>query len=291
MTHTKKHIEKEPELSREMQDIISGSHIAWDKSKEQIWHEMEGKLDNAQPDRTKVIYMQLKRLAVAAVLLILIGVPALMTLYTKTIETPSGQHAELLLPDNSKVVVNAQSSISYKPLMWKITRRVKFEGEAFFDIEKGKKFEVISGVGKTIVLGTSFNIYSRNNEYNVTCVTGKVKVVENNSNGQVILAPGEKARLKSDGKLEMQSGINFEQDMSWMKNRFSFTSVPLKRVFEEIGRQYGIKISISGQIDNIYTGTFNKNESIESVLGLVCRPFNLKYSRKSENEYIISSEN
>ena len=80
------------------------------------------------------------------------------------------------------------------------------------------------------------------------------------------------------------------QSLSWLNNKFSFTSIPLPKVFEEISRQYGIKIKVSEGIDNIYTGTFNKSTSVENVLNLVCRPFNLKFTKKSENEFIISRD-
>ena len=77
------------------------------------------------------------------------------------------------------------------------SRKVSLEGEAFFEVNPGKKFEVVSKFGKTIVLGTSFNIYSRNSSYQVTCMTGKVKVIENTGRNEVSSAPRANSSIKS----------------------------------------------------------------------------------------------
>ena len=122
------------------------------------------------------------------------------------------------------------------------SRKVSLEGEAFFEVNPGKKFEVTSKFGKTVVLGTSFNIYSRNSNYQVTCVTGKVRVIENTGKNEVVILRGQKAALNPQGILDVQTGINTEQTISWLENKLSFTSVPLQQVFEEIGRQYGVVI-------------------------------------------------
>jgi len=213
MLKNQKHIEALPELDKEAQVMISGTYIAWEKSKDQLWEEMEGKLESYPLRPTKLIYLQLKRLAVAAVLLILAGIPSIMLLYTKTIDNSTGKQLSIILPDDSKVTINTQSSLSYKPLIWNISRTVKFEGEAFFNVQKGKKFEVVSKKGQTVVLGTQFDIYSRNNEYNVTCVSGKVKVIGSAHQSSVIIIAGQKAILKPDGTFEIQVKNNAQPEI------------------------------------------------------------------------------
>jgi transmembrane sensor len=215
MTNNVNHIKNEPELNREMQTMISGTSIAWSKAKEEIWPEMLEKMEGkaSASHRTRVVYLQFKRLAVAAALLILLGIPAAMLFYTKTIHNSSELSVDVLLPDHSKVTVNTLSVLSYKPLLWRFARTVKFEGEGFFEVQKGKKFEVASKKGKTIVLGTQFIVYSRSNDYNVTCVSGKVKVVEASYQNEAVLTAGQKALLKPDGTFEIQE-INTREDAS-----------------------------------------------------------------------------
>ncbi len=283
------HIDQE--LSKESLKMISETHVAWEKSKEQIWADMEKKLIAAQIHEPKVVFMPWMKIALAASIILLLGIPVIMQQYTRTLVIPMGEHSSITLPDNSTVKLNAQSTLSYKPLLYRFSRQIKFDGEAYFIVQPGKKFEVVSTRGTTFVLGTSFNVYSRDKYYRVTCVTGKVKVAENKAGSEIVLNPGEKAELNPEGLLEVQSEINPKQTLSWLQNRFSFTSIPLATVFEEIGRQYGVKITITGELDKRYTGTFNKSDTVDNVLILVCRPFNLKFTRKSADEYIISWEN
>jgi len=288
MVKKQKHIEQQPDFSREITEMISGTYIPWEKSKEQVWSELERKIEASPSGRIRVIARPWLKLAMAAAFTLLVGISVFMQLYTRTINIPAGQHLNIYLPDNSQAHLNAQSTLSYKPLIWRFSRHVRFEGEAYFEVQQGKKFEVTSGKGRTIVMGTSFNIYSRDNDYQVTCVSGKVKVVERISKKKVLLHQGQKAEVSPDGIIEIKSYVNTEQTLSWLANRFSFTSEPLSKVFEEIARQYGILISIPENIDNTYTGTFMKSSSVEDVLNLVCRPFNLEFTRKSKDEYIIS---
>lgn len=252
--------------------------------------DLEKRMGNQPAARSVSLIRTWPGIAMAAGLALLLGMSALIGFYTKTVNVPAGQHLEVSLPDNSTVRLNAQSTLSYKPFLWKIARTVKFEGEAWFDVMKGKRFEIISDKGKTIVLGTTFNIYSRNSEYQVTCISGKVKVLENTGTREVTLNPGQQAVINADGALEVQSDINTELTLSWLNNKFSFTSVPLVRVFEEIGRQYGVEISFPAGLEKTYTGTFVKDNSVENVLNLVCRPFDLNFTRKSDNEYSITGK-
>jgi ferric-dicitrate binding protein FerR (iron transport regulator) len=270
--------------------MISGASVPWEKSKEQVWAELEKRIDASKKPVKAVILRPWMSMA-AAVFALLIGFSAFMQIYTKKIRVPAGQHSSIDLPDDSHVKINAQSTISYKPLMWRFSRNVKLEGEAYFEVRKGKKFVVTSAYGKTTVMGTSFNIYARNQKYYVTCVSGNVRVTGRVKKKEAILNAGQRAALSETGILEVQAGINTEQTLSWTENRFSFTSVPVKQVFEEIARQYDIIISVPATIDKTYTGAFSKSASAGDVLNLVCRPLNLTYIRKSQNEYVISGNN
>lgn len=290
MEERKKNMEPD-HFPQQTEKLIANTKISWSRSKEEVWMEMEKKMETIPDARTISIVRPWLRVAVAAVAALLIGTSVFIGFYSKTIYVPAGKHSEIYLPDKSLVSMNAQSKISYKPYWWRFSRAVKFEGEAFFEVTKGKQFEIISDKGKTVVLGTSFNIYSRENDYKVTCITGKVKVIELIDNHEVILTHDQQATLDAQGALAVQSDIDTEQTLSWLNNKLSFTSEQLEIVFEEIGRQYGIIIEIPKNLDNTYTGTFMKDSTVENVLNLVCRPFNLNFSRKSDNEYIISRNN
>jgi transmembrane sensor len=288
MDESRKNIDHQSDKLKEPMELLSGTYVDWVKSKEQVWHELEKRMNSSEPVKVKVMFSPWIKLAMAAVFVLLIGFSVFMTLYTKTLVVPVAQHSMSYLPDGSSVHMNAQSSISYKPLLWIFSRNVRFEGEAFFEVQKGRKFQVVSDKGTTEVLGTSFDIYARDDDYDVTCITGNVKVTENKYNQAVILDPGEKAALNNAGKLIIQSGSDKEQVLSWMNNKLNFTSVPLTNVFKEIERQYGVIISIPENLDKIYTGTFRIDNPLDQTLDLICKPFGLSFTLKSKDEYIIT---
>ena len=205
MTKKLKYNNPEPELRPEVLKIISEARISWNRSKEEIWPELwervEGKAEPAF--RISSTYHSISRYAAAAAIMLLFGISAFLYGYTKTIRTSGSVQAEVLLPDNSRVTVFAHSYLSYKPLIWQFSRRVKMEGEGRFEVQKGKTFAVISKRGKTNVLGTEFLVYSRNKNYNVTCFSGKVKVIERENLKDVVITGGQKAILKPEGNFEI----------------------------------------------------------------------------------------
>lgn len=263
--------------------------IVWKKSKEEIWDELEGQLEeDAQEKETKIIQMNWMRYAAAIVLLAVSGV-LFMRFYFETVAVPSGEHASITLPDGSKVNINANSTLIYNPLWWKISRNLKLTGEAFFEVEKGNSFKVESEFGETSVLGTSFNIYSRDSIYSVTCVSGKVKVEVSETENQIILNPNEKANLNRSGTLDIDKNIKSNNETSWINNNFSFTGIPFKMVIEEVARQYNVKIILNDIENHRYTGYFSGDREIEEVLTLICSPFNITFTKDINGQYILKS--
>ncbi|WP_461636613.1 FecR family protein [Labilibaculum euxinus] len=286
MKNDNQHNELKPDM--DFINSLPKIEVTYSKSKEDVWKELSKKT-SASVAPAKVIKMKWAKYAAVACIVILIGFTGFINLYTKTIHCPKGEHLSVNLPDQSIVDLNANSSISYKPYWWKFSRKVKFEGEAFFTITKGSKFEIASNYGKTYILGTSFNIYARGNQYKVTCYTGKVKVVSTLTSDKILLLPNDHAFVTKNGKIKLQKCKNTEDKISWRNNLFLFTKTPLQLVFEEIELQYDIKIVEKGKFDLIYTGKFGKEKSVETVLHTVCMPLGLKFVKGPNNNYIITS--
>jgi ferric-dicitrate binding protein FerR (iron transport regulator) len=209
-----------------------------------------------------------------------------MKLYSKDIITDNGQHLTTNLPDGSEVTLNAGTKIKYHPLWWSFNRELKLSGEAFFSVKKGKQFDVISSNAKTSVLGTCFNIYARHEDYQVTCYSGKVKVTSFASGNKLYITPNEKVRLNKDGSLRLSKLKDIKAPVAWMNNMFIFTGTPINSVFEEIERQYAVKITTNTKYEYLYTGNFTRNQPVEQVLKMICRPYGLKFS-KTGDVYLI----
>ena len=271
----------------ETEGIFRELEVPCSKSREDAWSAIEGKMTERPSGRIIAFRSHLLILVAAASIALLAGVFSAFRFYAVNVYCPEGQHLSCSLPDGSKVEMNADSKIAYKPLWWRFSREVRFEGEGYFEVQKGDKFTVISGTGSTEVLGTSFNIFSRDSEYKVTCLTGKVKVISF-SRAEVILTPEYSASVNDHGDIVMTKELKAADVHSWTLNMFTFTSRPLDQVLKEISRQYNIRITLKSPADYIYTGHFSKNRPVEETLALVCAPFGLNFAKISEDEFEIS---
>lgn len=275
-------------------DFFKKVEVSFTKSKEDIWDTLSENLkeDNFVQPKGKLISMVWYKVA-AAVLIILVGSTSFMKFYTTTVFSDKGNHTNHILPDGSLVELNAASTISYHPYWWKFDREVSLEGEAFFEVKKGSRFNVESTFGNTEVLGTSFNIYARNNEYKVFCKTGRVKVSNITSTVELIITPGNIAVIENKTNSGRIENISSENITSWRVNEFVFNKESLVKVVEEIEYQYNVNIVLDvDQSDElIYSGRFKKRESADSTLELICQSFNLKFTSTGKNGYKISTNN
>lgn len=286
MSKNKRHIDLNLSPVNKPGGFLQKVEIPYKKTREEAWAELDEKLTEKPSPKFLIFSSHKVIFSVAAAILLLAGVFSLLRFYTSTVTCPEGQHLSYVLPDGSKIELNVDSKIAYHPLWWRFSRKLDFEGEGYFQVEKGKKFEVVSAFGRTEVLGTAFNIYSRENEYKVTCMTGRVKVTSFKSK-VAILSPNIEASVNSDGIIIVQRNLKPEENNAWVNNMFNFTARPLGEVFKEIARQYGIRIILNAGADYMYTGYFLKDKPVEEVLTLVCKPFGLTFARVSEKEYKI----
>jgi ferric-dicitrate binding protein FerR (iron transport regulator) len=225
----------------------------------------------------------------AATILLAVCTLSFAKFHTTNITCLRGEHLVHNLPDGSIIQLNAESSIRYAPYWWYFTRSVQLEGEAFFEVEKGSRFAVVSKLGTTEVLGTSFNIYARKDQYRVLCTTGKVKVTAHKSKHSLTLLPNELATLVDLKRLEKNKTAETTNIVAWKKNMFYFNTIPLAVIFDEIERQYAIKIDYQFTSNNVnkFTGSFEKRNDAEQVLQIVTFPFGFKVKKINPNYYKI----
>jgi len=275
-----------------LNSLVEHFEIPYKESKDEMWNKISVDIvDHTKSNSMNVPLMQINfRFAFGLVAILLIGIISFSGLYTRTITAPKGIHLAHILPDNSKVDLNAETSIRYKPFIWILDRKVALEGEAFFQVEKGDKFNVVSDNGITEVLGTSFNIFARKDNYKVFCKTGKVKVSSTQTDVDFLIKPGELVIIDNANKKGNVQNALSESIISWKDNKFNFQSESLDKVFEEIGRQYNVHINAEiGQIEKMaYSGYFEKNNDAENSLALICETFNFNLRKVDNKNYIVS---
>lgn len=237
--------------------------------------------DATTDDKVFSLNRSLIGIAASVLLLIAVGWWFLAPANDVLLATTDVKLKTATLPDNSEITLNADSYVSYDK-EW--NRTLSLSGEAFFKVTKGKAFTVLTDIGKVQVLGTSFNVFARNNHFIIACKTGKVEVTINSSDIKKILSPGDV--IQYDSKEVKALTINPEQIGSWSSGLFQYKSFPVKEVFKEIGRQFDVEISVNSDINKKFTGYF-KNTKLDSALRSVCLPLNLTFLKTSDNKYLI----
>jgi transmembrane sensor len=200
---------------------------------------------------------------------------------TQSYQTGIAQTTTFRLPDNSEVLLNAGSKITFNEKKWENNRDLTLDGEAYFQVQKGETFSVQTTDGVVKVLGTHFNVKQRNNYYEVSCYEGLVSVTYNNET--VKLPPGKTFRVINK-QIEAVDDSTTENPW-WMQQESSFTRIPLDQVIAELERQYDIKIKADAvDTSKLFTGSFtHTNQKI--ALEAVTIPLKLSY--KIEGKTIV----
>lgn len=222
-------------------------------------------------------------LRIASVLVIALGIYfTFFNTNLTVVETLVSQQDTVELPDYSQVILNADTKIEFSKTDWNDKRYLNLDGEAYFKVEKGKTFDVITSQGVVTVVGTEFNVKQRDTYFEVQCFEGIVKVTTENSS-KTLLA-GDTYRLLDD---EFSLGKTTIVSPEWMHNKSSFKAIPFKAVIAEMERQYDIKIKLNNvDLERLFTGGF-MHDNIENALLSITQPMNLRYKINASNEVII----
>lgn len=255
------------------------------RTKEDAWQSICNRIET-QPQTTVHRKLSIAKIwAAAASIVVLFAIGTLVLTHTTHVSIAKGEHGQVILPDGSSVQLNSESQISYQKYLWWAKREVNLKGEGFFKVMKGRRFEVRTGKYVTSVLGTSFNVFARNDQLRVCCFTGKVAVSEASRRDQkAILTPGMGVTTSADGIGSIEKIT--EEQKGWTKGEFYFSDAPLSDVLSEIERQFNVKISCTSCNDRRYSGFFS-NKSLTQALELVCVPMQLQYSVSANGEVQI----
>ncbi|MFI0426339.1 MAG: FecR family protein [Flavobacterium sp.] len=237
----------------------------------------------ATKKETKVVKLQQNWFTrVAAVLIIGLGLSFFIVNNVKEKYYGTSLTQTVSLPDNSEVLVNKNSSIEYKTFFWKNNRTIDLKGEAYFKVAKGKTFEVNTNLGKVTVLGTQFNVNSKDNTFEVTCYEGKVKV--NYKNQELILTKGMLVTFENDSKTEGKTTLSMP---NWASDEIemSFTNQNLKTIITDIENTYNVTIKTNTiATDQLFTGKI-PNNNLDVALQIIASTYHLQIKKSNETSF------
>lgn len=244
------------------------------------------------PLRTSLFRTTFFRIAAAILLLLSLGTaaifinnPGILSKKNTVIALNDQKNVSISLPDGSKVYLNRNSELTYSKNFGKHRRDVNLSGEAFFEIapDPSKPFIIDAGNAKVKVVGTSFNVITKNHEsaVEVYVKTGKVLISDNSGSQILQLDPGYVGTMNSKiSEKKINSDLNY---LSWRTNYLDYSGQKLSIVFNDLKRVYNMEIIADDPVilENTWVSPID-NLPQETIIRLICTSFNLSYTKDGD---------
>ncbi|MBN1107821.1 MAG: FecR family protein [Bacteroidales bacterium] len=192
---------------------------------------------------------------------------------------------KITLPDGSLVSLHGNTRLTYNPNFGKKIRKVSLSGEAFFEITSDAScpFIIDAGMASVKVIGTSFNVITKNPDsaVEVFVQSGKVMLSDNSGKNDIVLEPGFIGILDSEhSDKTLNENPNY---MAWNTGKLMYDGQTLDLVFRDMKRVFDMDIAVDDPsiLDNKWTSAINI-ESRDTIIRLICTSFNLSYIKDGD---------
>lgn len=275
-------------MNGEKLDIVLQSfRVPAKRSKEEAWEHLMTKLEEKEPRVRKLQHLNWLIGAVAAVavfgLIMYVGMFNTGK-YSPDYLTEVHQTDTLVLPDNSTIALNSNSLVRYSFNKFTRERAVYLKGEAFFEVEKGKKFNVEFEGGNLSVLGTAFDVIAYSDNYiQVDCVHGSVEV---ELNSQKILLSGGYGLKCYNGDIDGPYQINSQYIADRMNGLFYWKKVSVTELLYIISMRFGYNLVMSEGLEGqSFSGKIDLN-NLKDCLNIVSYAMDLRYTIEEKTQTI-----
>lgn len=209
------------------------------------------------------------------------------TIRYNVLATPRGGQYKLVLPDGTKVWLNAATSLRYPTAFAGKEREVELKGEAYFEVaanatrpfrvrvstggEKDPQARPVAGREPMVVevLGTHFNIMSYADEpmAKTTLLEGSVRVRKGGKG--VLIRPDEQARLNGDGSLVVVKA-DVEEAVAWKNGLFKFEEADIDQVMRQLSRWYDLEVVYAnGLPKDRFRGEMYRDVNVSAILRIL----------------------
>jgi len=218
------------------------------------WNKIERSFSTNESSRepqkvTRKIFLKYA-MGIAATILILLGGSFFSWWNTQPdnqiVETGFGETKTHVLPDNSKVILNANSRLTYDA-NWKNsdTRSLNLTGEAFFTVNTNKQKPLVVKTlkGNVNVFGTTFNVKQRSDQFQVTLVEGEVVLATPNQ--ELKMVPGEQILIDGDELERMK--VDVEVITAWSLGRLVFKNETVENIIVRLQQEFDWEVNIEDE--------------------------------------------
>jgi transmembrane sensor len=248
--------------------VNDSESLAWEHFSQQLSEKIP-----VQKKSTNWIY------SLAAGFAILVGIGSFLLSQKQYLATDSFSQIELA--DGSGVALAPGATLQHRRSFNLFNRTLQMEGEAFFEVEKGKPFRVNTPNGRVEVVGTAFKVISTAGFFKVVCTEGIVKVSQE----------GNSYVLNKGYSYDSTDQMIKKVDLSPYKNNSTnyYNSVPLDYIVQLVSTIYGITIELNSIKNNYFTGLLPLDDR-EKALKSISLPFSFKVVEQRANEYLLMGE-
>lgn len=279
--------DKKPVI-KEAREIVLTLQFKEDKIREERFLEIWSNIAEADKNRGFTVTSHLKKeipeykratyllwwhkVAAACVLLIGATVFAIYNYQHDTVvRTSYGESRTFFLPDSTKVILNANSTLRYFQYDFEgANRKVWLNGEAFFSVvhkKDNRNFLVHTPELQVEVLGTRFNVNSRRGKSRVVLEEGKVKLdIPLGGKSDLTMEPGEMVEYSRKEKNLSKKKVNTDSYSSWRNNQLVFVSTSLEEIARTLEDNYGYRVVFRDE--KLKHERFTGSGSVDDLQGL-----------------------
>lgn len=208
---------------------------------------------------------------------------------------PAEQTRQIMLPDGSKVWVNAGSELKFPETFGGETREVYLSGEAYFDIAHNPDRPFLIHVGKitTKVLGTAFNIKEDKDQHLVTVTVTRGKVGVAAGTRQLgIITPDHELSFNLLNEKVIRRKVDALTSIAWQHRELQFEDVTFEQAVSQLEKRFNVKITFkNNQLKNCrFSGTEPSGAGLEQLLKVICAINHATYQTSEDGSIQIDGK-
>ena len=191
------------------------------------------------------------------------------------VSVPSRAMYHVQLPDGTKAILNAGSTLRWAAAYSEGQRTVELEGEGYFEVAKDElhPFHVRTKRWAVQALGTAFDLRDYKNEPRLQAVlqSGKLIVQDQRSNKMetVTLQPHQSAESNIDKPgIRVEDKVDLESVLAWKRGYFNFDKLNVRDAVRCIAEWYGMQVAFEGgsQDGTLGVGDIQRDLPIQILL-------------------------
>jgi transmembrane sensor len=245
-----------------------------------------------RPTRQAPLKQHKAKLATVASLLVVLGVATFSSEgwygNSSHYQVARGSHETINLADGSRLEMNTDSEIKVRINHWQRTVEV-MKGEVYFSVihNAEKPFIVQAGAGRSIDIGTEFDVYRQPEQVIIAVQEGSVRVEANQSRD--LIASEAVAYNQKGDFINLPAKLNIDSVTAWRRGKLIFDNRRLDEVLSEIGRYHKVQLRLAETqlADNKVSGTFFIDR-LEANLATIANSLNLTVRHISEGEIVLA---